>query len=59
MRGTFFSLQDVDHGEGLAIVPYRFDGSVFEVAIVAHPILFFLELLTGIVLHEILPGLRG
>jgi hypothetical protein len=44
MRGTFLSLQAVDHGEGPAIVPYRFDGSVFEVAIVAHPVLFSLEL---------------
>jgi hypothetical protein len=54
MRGTFFSLQAVHHGEGLAIVPYSFDGSVFEVTIVAHPVLFSLELLAGILLHEIL-----
>jgi len=54
MRGTLFSLQPADHGEGLSIVPYRFDGSVFKIAFVAHPVLFSFELLVGIVLHEIL-----
>ncbi|MEY9104244.1 hypothetical protein ABH994_005374 [Bradyrhizobium yuanmingense] len=59
MRGTFFSLQAVDHGEGLAIV--RIASMVLSSRLLLSLIRFFfsLELLTGAVLHEILPGLHG
>lgn len=59
MCGTFFSLQAIDHGEGLAIVPYRFDGSIFEIAIIAHLVLLFSGLSAVVILcYEFLFGPR-
>ncbi|WP_247542417.1 hypothetical protein [Bradyrhizobium sp. 146] len=40
-------------GEGLTIVPYRFDGSIFKVAIVAHLVLLSSRLCKVIILRDV------